>query len=280
MTYSPTIGPRLKSIIEQRQADVDKSKAKKSAGQLTGAIGEFAMTRGFMSHLFEHFRQTGKPGVIADIRGASPLSKSTRSRVDVMDIAEDFRDAGATCISASPDRRFFRGSIADLATAKSANLPIMSNDVVVDQYQVLETRYAGADCVLLIVGILGEDTIEYAARANSVALDALVEVRNEAELEIALRSGSSLIGVNNRDLETMELDMSICDRLLPLIPNDRALAVAEGGIRTLADIEHMAKLGAKAVRVASVLMEAPDPYEALHLLLGTTPPEDEDEAEA
>jgi indole-3-glycerol phosphate synthase len=87
-----------------------------------------------------------------------------------------------------------------------------------------------------------------------------------------------LIGVNNRDLETMELDMSICDRLLPLIPNDSALAVASGGIRTLADIEHMAKLGAKAVRVASVLMEAPDPYEALHLLLGTTPPEDEAEA--
>ncbi len=116
-------------------------------------------------------------------------------------------------------------------------------DVVVDQYQVLETRYAGADCTLLIVGILGEDTIEYAARANSVALDCLIEVRNEAELEIALRSGSSLIGVNNRDLETMELDMSICDRLLPLIPTDRALAIAEGGIRTLADIEHMAKIG-------------------------------------
>jgi indole-3-glycerol phosphate synthase len=195
-----------------------------------------------------------------------------------MDIAEDFRDGGAICISASPDRRFFRGSIADLATCKSANMPIMANDVVVDQYQVLEARYASADCVLLIVGILGEDTIEYAARANSVALDCLVEVRNEAELEIALRSGSSLIGINNRDLETMELDMSICDRLLPLVPKDSALAVAEGGINTLADIEHMASLGAKAVRVATVLMEAPDPYEALHHLLGTTPPEDEPEA--
>jgi len=280
MTYTPTIGPRLKSIIEQRQSDVDKSKAKKSAGQLTGAIGEFQMTRGFMGHLFEYYANTKKPGVIADIRGASPLSKSTRSRIDVMDLAEDMRDGGAVCISASPDRRFFRGSIADLATAKSANVPVMSNDVVVDQYQVLETRYAGADCCLLIVGILGEETLEYAARASSVGLDALVEVRNEAELEIALRSGSSLIGVNNRDLETMELDMSICDRLLPLIPQDSFVAVAEGGIRTLKDIEHMASLGAKAVRVASVLMEARDPYVAMHELLGTTPPEDEDEEEA
>jgi len=280
MTYTPTIGPRLKSIIEQRQSDVDKSKAKKSAGQLTGAIGEFQMTRGFMGHLFEYYANTKKPGVIADIRGASPLSKSTRSRVDVMDLAEDMRDGGAVCISASPDRRFFRGSIADLATAKSANVPVMSNDVVVDQYQVLETRYAGADCCLLIVGILGEETLEYAARANSVGLDSLVEVRNEAELEIALRAGASLIGVNNRDLETMELDMSICDRLLPLIPQDSVVAVAEGGIRTLKDIEHMASLGAKAVRVASVLMEARDPYVAMHELLGTTPPEDEDEEEA
>jgi len=280
MTYTPIIGPRLKSIIEQRQGDVDKSKAKKSAGQLTGAIGEFQMTRGFMGHLFEYYANTKKPGVIADIRGASPLSKSTRSRVDVMDLAEDMRDGGAVCISASPDRRFFRGSIADLATAKSANVPVMSNDVVVDQYQVLETRYAGADCCLLIVGILGEDAIEYAARANSVGLDSLIEVRNEAELEIALRAGASLIGVNNRDLETMELDMSICDRLLPLIPQDSVVAVAEGGIRTLKDIEHMASLGAKAVRVASVLMEARDPYIAMHELLGTTPPEDEDEEEA
>jgi len=280
MTYTPTIGPRLKLIMEQRQSDVDKSKAKKSSGQLTGAIGEFQMTRGFMGHLFEYYANLKKPGVIADIRGASPLSKSTRSRVDVMSLAEDMRDGGAVCISASPDRRFFRGSIADLATAKSAEIPVMSNDVVVDQYQVLETRYAGADCCLLIVGILGEETIEFAARANSVGLDSLVEVRNEAELEIAIRAGASLIGVNNRDLETMELDMSICDRLLPLIPADTALAVAEGGIKTLADIEHMASLGAKAVRVASVLMEAPDPYVAMHELLGTTPPEDEDEEEA
>src|SRR6516165_3290525 len=129
-----SIGPRLKPILAQRQADVDKAKEKRSMGNLTGAIGELAMTRGFLGALYEHFAKTGKPGVIADIRGASPLSKSTRSRVDVMDIAEDFRDGGATAVSASPDRRFFRGSIADLATAKAANLPILANDVVVDRY--------------------------------------------------------------------------------------------------------------------------------------------------
>lgn len=269
-----SIGPRLAPIVAQRQADIDKAKAKRSAGALTGMIGEAPMTRGFLGALFERFEKTGKPGVIADIRGASPLSKSTRSRFDVMELAEDFRDAGATCISASPDRRFFRGSVADLATAKAANLPILDNDVVVDIYQVYEARYAGADAILLIMSILGEQIGEFVARAESVVLDPYVEVRNEAELEMALAAGANLLAVNARDLETLEVDPGLHERLLPKIPADRAFAVASGGIATLEDIERVAKLGAKAVRVAGVLMEAKDPYDALHKLLGTVPPED------
>lgn len=266
-----SIGPRLKSIVVQRQADVDKAKAKRSAGALTGLIGEAPMTRGFLGALYQRFDTTGRPGLVADIRGASPLAKSTRSRLDVMELAENFHDAGATCISASPDRRFFRGSIADLATAKAANLPILDNDVVVDIYQVYEARYAGADAILLIMSILGNQITEFIARAESVALDPYVEVRNEAELEMALAAGARLIAVNNRDLETLEVDSAVCEQLLPKVPSDKALAVASGGITTAADIDKMAQLGAKAVRVASVLMEAKDPYLALHVLLGTEP---------
>jgi indole-3-glycerol phosphate synthase len=272
-----SIGPRLAPILAQRQADIDKAKAKRSAGALTGMIGEAPMTRGFLGALYEHLAKTGKPGIIADIRGASPLSKSTRSRLDVMALAEDFRDAGATCVSASPDRRFFRGSIADLATAKAANLPILANDIVVDHYQILESRYAGADAVLLIVSILGQQIGEFIARAESVALDALVEVRSEAELKMALEANATLISVNNRDLETLETDLSISERLLPLIPADRTFAVAAGGIATLDDIERMARAGAKAVRIAGVLMEAKEPYDALLELSGATPPKDASE---
>lgn len=270
-----SIGPRLKPILAQRQGDIDKAKAKRSAGALTGMIGEAPMTRGFLGALHERYHITGKPGVIADIRGASPLSRSTRSRLDVMELAEDFRDAGATCISASPDRRFFRGSIADLATAKAANLPILDNDVVVDIYQVYEARYAGADAILLIMSILGNQITEFVARAESVALDPYVEVRSESELEMALAAGARLIAVNNRDLETLEVDMTLCERLLPRIPADKALAIASGGISTSEDIERMASLGARAIRVGSALLEAKDPGLALHALLGTTPPEDE-----
>jgi indole-3-glycerol phosphate synthase len=278
MSYS-AVGPRLKPLLEQRQADVDKAKAKRSAGALTGAIGEAKQTAGFRAALFHHFATTRKPGVIAEIHGASPLSKVTRSRFDVMQLAEDFRDAGAVCISASSDRRLYRGSIADLATAKSANLPILANDVVVDQYQILEARYAGADAVVLVVGILGEQTGEFLARANSVMLDTIVEVRNEEELAIALEAGANLIGVNNRDLETMEVDFGIAERLIPKVPLDTVLVVATGGIATLDDVNKMAGLGAKSVRIASALMAAKDPYDELHKILGTIPPEDLEEEE-
>ncbi|WP_026606341.1 indole-3-glycerol phosphate synthase TrpC [Methylocapsa acidiphila] len=272
-----SIGPRLAPILAQRQADIDKAKAKRSAGALTGMIGEAPMTKGFLGALFNRFQTSGKPGVIADIRGASPLSKSTRSRLDVMELAEDFRDAGATCVSASPDRRFFRGSVADLATAKAANVPILCNDVVIDIYQIYEARYAGADAILLIASILGDRLGEFMARAESVALDSYVEIRDEAELELALSAGASLIAVNNRNLETLEIDPTVCERLLPKIPADRTLAVASGGVKSYEDIEKMAGLGAKAVRVGGALLEAKDPYEALHALLGTTPPEDEEQ---
>jgi len=277
MTDGTSIGPRLKPILAQRQDDVDKAKAKRSIGGLTGAIGEAPMTRGFLAGLYEYYAKHGKPGVIADIRGSSPVSKSTRSRLDVMDMAEDYRDAGAAAVSASPDRRFFRGSIADLATAKASNLPILANDIVVDLYQVYEARYAGADASLLIASILGDQLKEFVARAQSIALDPLVEVRNEAELAMALEAGANLIAVNNRDLETLEVDPTVCERLLPKIPQDSVLAIASGGIKTQEDIEKVAALGAKAVRVATVLLEAKDPYLALHQLLGTTPPDEDAE---
>lgn len=206
---------RLKPLIAQRQGDVDKAKAKRSMGALTGAIGEFAMTRGFMNALLAQFFEQKKLGVIADICGASPFSKVTRTRFDVMALSEDFRDAGATCISASPDRRLYRGSIADLATAKAANLPILSNDLVVDRYQVLEARYAGADAVLLMVNVIGDKLGEYIALGQSVGINSLVEVRNEAELEVALDAGCEFIAVNNRDAETLEADLSVCETSSP-----------------------------------------------------------------
>jgi indole-3-glycerol phosphate synthase len=274
-----SIGPRLKPVIELRRGDIEKAKAKRSAGALTGMIGEAPMTRGFLGALYERFEKTGKPGVIADIFGASPMAKATRSRLDVMSMAEDFRDAGATCISASPDRRFFRGSIADLATAGAAKLPILDHDLVVDIYQIYEARYAGADAILLVASVLGNQLNEFVARADSVKLDPYIEIRSEAELEIALATGASLIAVNNRDLETLELDMSLCETLIPKIPADRALAIASGGIKTPEDIERMAKLGAKAVRVGAALMEAKDAYDAFHKLVGTIPPEDLPEPE-
>lgn len=269
MTISPPA--RLQPLMAQRQADVEKAKAKRSMGSLTGAIGELAMTRGFTNALLAHFFEQKALGVIADIFGASPFSKVTRTRFDVMGLSEDFRDAGATCISASPDRRLFRGSIADLATAKAANLPILANDLIVDQYQVLEARYAGADAVYLIASVLGDKLGEFIARGQSVGIDSLVAVHNEADLELALAAGAELIAVNNRDPETLEADLSLAERLIPTVAADKAVVVAQGGIASPEDIARIAAAGAKAARIGSALMAAPDPYVELHRLLGTTP---------
>ena len=265
------LGPRVRGVVAQRQADVDNAKKKRSGGSLTGAIGEAAKTVGFRAALYNHFAETGRPGVIADIQGASPFTKVTRARLDVSDLAQDFHDAGAVCVSACQDRRLFRGSLADFGSAKAADLPILANDLVVDLYQVIEARYAGADAVLLIAGVLGESLGDFTSRAESVMLDALVDVRTEAELALALAAGANLIGVNARDLETMEVDPSIFEALLPKIPPDVALAVATGGIASFEDVEKVAALGAKAVRIGSALMAAPDPYVKLHEILGTEP---------
>ncbi|WP_395667009.1 indole-3-glycerol-phosphate synthase [Methylocella sp.] len=267
----PDLGPRVSGLVAQRRADVENAKKKRSGGSLTGAIGEAAKTVGFRAALYNHFAEKGRPGVIADIQGASPFTKVTRARLDVSDLAQDFHDAGAVCVSACQDRRLYRGSLADFGAARAADLPILANDLVVDLYQVIEARYAGADAVLLIAGVLGAALSDFVSRAESVMLDALVEVRSQGELALALDAGANLIAVNARDLETMEVDPSVFEALLPKIPPDRALAVAAGGLASLADVETVAALGAKAVRIGSALMAAPDPYVRLHEILGTEP---------
>jgi indole-3-glycerol phosphate synthase len=262
---------RLKPLIARRQGDVDKIKAKRSADSLTQAIAELAPARGFAAALRAHFYEQKKLGVIADICGASPFSKVMRSRCDVMALAGDFRDAGAICISASPDKRLFRGGIADLATAKSADLPVLSNDLVVDPYQILEARHAGADAVVLMVNVIGDRLGAFIAQAESAGLDAFVEVRNEPELEVALEAGAGLIAVNNRDAETLEADLAVCEKLVPGIAREARTVVAAGGISSPDDIARMAAAGAHAVRIGGALMAAKEPFAELQRLLGTVP---------
>ncbi len=268
-------GSLLQPFVAQRVEDLKKAKAKRSIGQLQGKIGEMPMTRGFAGALAAHFVAKGEPGVIAEIKGASPFETNFRRPVNYREFGEDFEAVGAVCLSVSIDRKAFAGSIADLATVSQAvHIPILARDIVIDRYQVLEARHVGADAITLSVALLGDELAEFIQRATAVALDAFVEVHTADELDRALAAGATLIAVTNRDIHTFELKPGTCTELLPKIPTGKALAVAEGDLGTAEDIAAMGAAGAKAVLMGIKLMKDRDPAGVLERALGVETLED------
>jgi indole-3-glycerol phosphate synthase len=266
-------GSLLKPFLTQRLGDIAKSKAKRSLGQIQGKVGEMPMTRGFHGALAARFNTTAKPGVIAELKGGSVFDKSFRRAISYKAFAEDFEAVGATCLSVAVERRVLGGSYADLATVSEAvQIPVLAQDIVADLYQVLEARLAGADAVLLSARLLGDELGQFIGRTTSVALDPMVQVHTKAELDQALAAGAQLICVTNRNIHTFELKPGTCEELLPLIPADKAFAVAEGGFGTAEDLERLGTAGAKAVLMGTALMKDPDPAGVLEKVLGVEPP--------
>jgi indole-3-glycerol phosphate synthase len=262
-------GSLLRPFLAQRLGEVNKAKAKRSLGQLQGKIGEMPMVRGFQGALAAQFKASGKPAVIAELKGGSPFDHSFRKIIPYKALAEDFEAVGATCLSVAVERRAFHGSYSDLATVHDAvRIPVLAQDIVVDLYQMLEARLAGADAVMLSAGLLGDQLGAFIERATAIALDALVQVHTRAELDHALAVGSEFICVSNRDIHSFALEPGTCDALLPLIPAEKVLSVAEGGLGTAADLERMGKAGAKAVVMGTALMKDRDPAGVLERVLG------------
>ncbi len=262
-------GSLLRPFLAQRLSEVNKAKAKRSLGQLQGKIGEMPMARGFQGALAAQFKASGKPAVIAELKGASPFDSSFRKVIPYKALAEDFEAVGATCLSVAVDRRAFQGSYSDLATVHHAvQIPVLAQDIVIDIYQMLEARLAGADAVILSAGMLGEQLAEFSERASAVALDALVQVHTKAELDHALAIGAEFICVTNRDIHSFALKPGTCGALLPLIPTEKVLPVAEGGLGTAEDLERMGNAGAKAVLMGTALMKDRDPAGVLERVLG------------
>ena len=215
-------------------------------------------------------RPPGQPvRAIAEIKRASPSAGPIRPGADPAAIARDYADAGATAISVLTDRRFFDGELAFLGRVRAAvALPLLRKDFLIDPYQVVEARAAGADAVLLIVAALDDARLgELLGAARAAGMDALVEVHSEAEAERALAAGADLVGVNHRDLATFRMDMGLTGRLRAVVPVD-AVLVAESGIRTAADVGALAAAGADAILVGESLMRADSPGQALRALLG------------
>jgi indole-3-glycerol phosphate synthase len=208
-------------------------------------------------------------GVIAELKRRSPSHGAINAGLLPGPQAADYVAGGAAAISVLTEPRHFGGSADDLAAVRTAtDVPLLKKDFHVDPVQLIEARALGASAVLLIARAIDPRTLEaLVAEADALGLEALVEVRTEAELERALRTATQVIGINCRDLESLTMDFGVTERLVPLVPPDR-VAVAESGIRSRSDVEQAAACGADAVLVGSSVSAASDAAAAVRALTG------------
>lgn len=207
--------------------------------------------------------------LIAEVKKASPSKGIIRHDFDAVKTAKIYEKNGAAAISVLTDKKFFQGKLEYLCDVRQAvKIPILRKDFIIEPYQVYETRAYGADAVLLIVSILTLDKLRgLLTLSRSLGMACLVEVHNENELKIALRTEARIIGINNRDLTTMKTDITTTERLRPLIPADR-LTVGESGIKDRRDMENLEKLGINAALVGETLMASDDIGGKVKELLG------------
>jgi indole-3-glycerol phosphate synthase len=258
----------LDEILAHKREELAAAKARVAPEALASLARDRAEpTRGFRRALL-----AGGPGprVIAELKRRSPSRGELRPDFDPVAIAKAYEAGGAAALSVLTDERFFGGSLAILESVRGATrLPLLRKDFVVDAYQIDEARVAGADAVLLIVAALAPaELAKLREHAVGLGLDVLVEVHDEAELDVAKGAGADLIGINNRDLKTFHTDLAVTERLAKRVP-EGALVVTESGIFGREDVARLQRAGAAAFLVGESLMREPDPGLALRRLLGT-----------
>ena len=225
-------------------------------------------TRGFGNALKEK-SSAQQIGLIAEIKKASPSAGILIEHYDPAEIARSYEKAGAACLSVLTESSCFHGSNEDLTKVHQAcSLHILRKDFILDPWQVYESRIIGADCILLIMAVLSnEQASELIDHARGMNIDVLLEVHNEEELNRALAFDTFLIGINNRNLNTLKTDITVTERLVSVVPPDRII-VSESGIKTHAEIERLSSMGVTGFLVGEALLKCADHGKAVKELLG------------
>lgn len=245
----------LSRIIEEKRKVVEEAKRLKPQDVLIKEIKNICIKSTFKKNI----SRPHHINLIAEIKKASPSKGILRGDFNPVKIAITYQANGASAISILTDERFFEGKLEYIKKVKeNITLPILRKDFFIDEYQIYETVATGADAIILICEILStKELIKFYEAATALGLDCLVEVHNEEDVEKALASGASIIGINNRDLHTFRLDISVTQKLVRLIPQNKII-VSESGIKTYEDVMFLKSLGVNAVLIGEAFMEVDD----------------------
>lgn len=262
----------LARICADKRLHVNRMKGLRSRADLESQARAMPAPRGFRAALARRVAAGGY-GLIAEIKKASPSKGLIRADFEPRALARAYRDGGAACLSVLTDEPYFQGSDAYLQAARQeVDLPVLRKDFMIDPYQIVEARALGADCILLIMAAV-DDVLAAELEATTIqyGMDVLVEVHSQEELERAARLQSRLIGINNRNLKTLSVDLKTTEDLMPHLPAG-ALAVGESGLSTPGDLARLARIGVRCFLIGESLMRQADVAAATRRLLADPVP--------
>ena len=257
----------LDEITDNKRIEVAAARNKFPLRDLKRKLGGCPPVRDF----YRTLKPEGNLRIIAEIKRASPSKGVFREDFDPVSIARSYRDGGASALSVLTDEKYFKGSLDYLGNIRSeVDIPLLRKDFIVDEYQVYESRLYGADALLLIVSSLEKRLLgDLLDLTHSLGMNAIVEVHDEDELSAALDAGCRIVGINNRDLKTFEVDLSVSRELAKMVPSE-IVVVAESGIRDSRDIKRLRESGVHAFLIGETFMKAPSPGLMLNELIAAS----------